>query len=64
MIEFLSPPIPLAKRPALIETNLKGYDAPEKLAAFQFDEIEYLRALVVADRPETTIVPGEHSEAG
>jgi adenylate cyclase len=64
VIEFLSPPIPLARRPALIETNLKGYDAPEKLAAFQFGEIEYLRALIVAERPETTIVPGERSEAG
>jgi len=63
VIEFLSPPIPLPQRPALIETNLKGYDAPEKLAAFRFEDIEYLRALIVAERPDTTIVPGEHSEA-
>lgn len=60
VIEFLSPPIPLGKRPAMIDTNLKGYDAPEKLAAFQFSEIEYFRALVVSERPDPTIVPGSH----
>ena len=64
VIEFLSPPIPPARRPVLIEAELKGYDAPEKLIAFQFDEIEYLRALVVAERPETTMVPGGHSGTG
>ncbi len=64
VIEFLSPPIAPARRPVLIETELKGYDAPEKLVAYRFDEIEYLRALVVAERPETTMVPGSHSKAG
>lgn len=64
VIEFLAPPIPIEKRPALIETNLKGYDAPEKLATFRFDEIEYLRALVVAERPATTAIPDEFGQTG
>jgi adenylate cyclase len=55
VLDLLAPRPPADKRPALITAQLKGYDSPEELAAFQFDEIRAFKELIAPSEP--TAVP-------
>jgi adenylate cyclase len=48
VLDLLAPRPPAERRPALLRAQLKGYDSPEELAAFQFDEIEAFKDLILA----------------
>lgn len=55
VLDLLAPRPPADQRPPLICTQLKGYDNPEELATFKFDEIERFKQLILPH--EQTAVP-------
>ena len=58
VIDFLMPPLPPDQRPAITETHLKGYDAPEKISTLLFSDLGGFRELVLSDRAPTLVPTG------
>lgn len=54
VLDLLVPRPPAERRPALVCAQLKGYDSPEELATFKFDQIEGFKNLIL-QREQTAI---------